>query len=110
MKVVINLAPGDVKKSGSHFDLAMALGLLIRTEQLTAENIDNFGFIGELSLNSRLRPCTGVLPMALAAKGASIMNLVVPKVNLQEAQLVKGLNVFGFETLNEVTSFLQGES
>jgi len=67
MKVVINLAPSDMKKSGSHFDLAMAIGLLIETNQLKSTEIHKYGFIGELSLNAKLRPCIGVLPMIIAA-------------------------------------------
>ena len=68
MKVVINLAPGDIKKSGSHFDLGMAIGLLIQTKQIVVNEINTFGFIGELSLNGELRPCSGILPMAIEAK------------------------------------------
>lgn len=108
MKIVINLAPGDIKKSGAHFDLAMAIGLLIRTRQITAEGIENFGLIAELSLNGELRPCTGVLPMAIEAKKRGIKNLVVSKGNMEEASLVKGINIFGFDKLREVIDFLQG--
>jgi magnesium chelatase family protein len=110
MKVVINLAPSDIKKSGSHFDLAMAVSLLLQSEQLKAENIDKFGFIGELSLNSYLRPCSGILPMAIAAKNAGLENIVVPRENIREASLVKGLNVFGLGTLQDVCSLLAGEA
>ena len=108
MKIVINLAPSDIKKSGSHFDLAMAIGLLIQSSQLTVEEIDKFGFIGELSLNSILRPCSGVLPMAIAAKESGITNLIVPVANVREASLVKDLNVLGFEKLTDVVAFLTG--
>lgn len=110
MKIVINLAPGDIKKSGSHFDLAMAVGLLIQSNQINAEDIENFGFIGELSLNAELRACTGILPMAIEAKNNGISNLIVPKDNMQEASLVKGINIFGFEKLTDVVSFLEGVS
>ena len=109
MKVVINLAPSDIKKSGSHFDLAMAVGLLIQSKQLKTGCPEDFGFIGELSLDSKLRPCTGVLPMAIAAKNAGVKSLIVPKDNVHEAQLVKGLNIYGFETLQDVSLFLKGE-
>jgi magnesium chelatase family protein len=108
MRVVFNLAPGDIKKSGSHFDLGMAIGLLIKTEQLkTVEDLNCYGFIGELSLNGLLRPCTGVLPMAMATRAAGINNLVVPKENMEEAALVKELNIFGFESLKQVADFLE---
>lgn len=108
MKIVINLAPGDIKKSGAHFNLAMAIGLLLQSKQITAEEINSFGFIGELSLNAELRACTGILPMAIEAKCKGINNLIVPRANMEEASLVKGINVLGFETLNEVIEFLEG--
>lgn len=107
MKVVINLAPGDIKKSGSHFDLGMAIGLLIKSKQIEVENIEAFGFIGELSLNGYLRPCSGVLPMVIEAKKNGINNIVVPKENLAEASLVKDINVFAFERLKDVIDFLE---
>jgi magnesium chelatase family protein len=110
MKIVINLAPGDIKKSGSHFDLAMALTLLLRSKQICCENIETYGFIGELSLNAELRPCTGVLSMAIEAKRKGIRNLVVPMDNMKEASLVKGINVFGFDKLTEAIAFLEGST
>lgn len=110
MKVVINLAPGDIKKSGSHFDLGMAIGILIQTKQINIDEIGSFGFIGELSLNAELRACTGVLPMAIEAERMGIKNLIVPKDNLLEASLVNGLNVFAFDTLREVLNFLEDSS
>lgn len=76
MKIVINLAPGDIKKKGSHFDLGMAIGLLIKSNQIIVDEINTFGFIGELSLNAELRPCSGVLPMVIAAKNNGIKNIV----------------------------------
>lgn len=108
MKIVFNLAPSDIKKSGSHFDLAMAIGLLVQSEQVKIGAVDEFAFIGELSLNADLRPCTGVLPMAIEAKRLNIKNLVVPRDNIREASLVEGINVFGFDTLHEVLKFLEG--
>jgi len=107
MKVVINLAPCDMKKSGSHFDLGMAVGILLQTKQVVCEEINSFGFIGELSLNGQLRACIGVLPMAIEAKKKGIRNLIVPKENHREASLVSGLNIFAFETLKEVISYLE---
>ena len=110
MKVVINLAPGDIKKSGSHFDLGMAIGILLQTLQIQVDEISSFGFIGELSLNGELRPCSGVLPMAIEAKRNGINNIIVPKDNLLEASLVSGLNVFAFENLKDVLNFLKDTS
>lgn len=110
MKVVISLAPGDIKKSGSHFDLGMAIGILLQTKQIIANEVNNFGFIGELSLNGELRPCSGILPMAIEAKKRGINNLVVPIDNLEEASLVSDINIFAFETLIDVVKFLEDTS
>jgi len=109
MKVVINLAPSDLKKSGSHFDLPMALGLLMESDQLHVNRWQDYGCIGELSLNARLRACTGVLPMVIAAKEAGMKNIIVPRENIHEASLVQGMNVVGFDYLREVVQFLEGE-
>lgn len=108
MKIIFNLAPGDIKKSGSHFYLGMAVGLLLQSRQIKAESTESFGFIGELSLNAELRPCMGVLPMAIEAKNRGISNLIVPRDNIREASLVKDINVFGFDNLTEVINFLDG--
>ncbi|WP_416246473.1 YifB family Mg chelatase-like AAA ATPase [Clostridium sp. HCS.1] len=110
MKVVINLAPGDIKKSGSHFDLGMAIGILIQTLQIQVDEVNSFGFIGELSLNGELRPCSGVLPMVIEAKRNGINNIIVPKDNLLEAALVSGINVFAFDNLKDVLNFLEDKS
>lgn len=110
MKIVINLAPGDIKKGGSHFDLGMAIALLVQTKQVSIEELSTFGFIGELSLNAELRAVSGVLPMAIEAKNRGIRNLIVPKGNLRETSLVNGVNVFGFESLLDVVAFLEKTS
>ena len=106
-KIVINLAPCDMKKSGSHFDLGMAIGILLETKQFVCEEIASFGFIGELSLNGELRECIGVLPMAIEAKRKGIKNLIVPKKNYMEANLVSGLSIYAFENLRGVVKFLE---
>lgn len=108
MKIIFNLAPSDIKKSGSHFDLAISIGLLVQSEQVKIKDINEFAFIGELSLNADLGPCAGVLPMAIEAKMLNVKNLVVPKDNICEASLVEGINVFGFDNLHEVLKFLEG--
>lgn len=110
MKIVINLAPGDIQKRGSHFDLGMAIGLLIQSNQILPTDIDlnSFGFIGELSLNGKIRPCTGVLPMVIAAKKAGIKNIIVPLENAQEACLVNGINAYGFGDLKSIIGYIEG--
>lgn len=108
MKIVINLSPSDIKKSGSHFDLGMAIALLIQSNQMKSEEIDKYAFIGELSLNGDLRPCVGVLPMIMEAKNKDIRNVIVPIDNVKEASLVSGMNIFAFYKLKDVTDFLSG--
>ncbi|GAB6173099.1 YifB family Mg chelatase-like AAA ATPase [Paradesulfitobacterium aromaticivorans] len=111
MKIVINLAPSALKKSGSHFDLAMAVGLLNESGQLqvSPEELNEYGLIGELSLNAQLRSVNGVLPMAVAARDVGIRKLIVPVGNLKEASLVHGLQVFAFQELKEVVKYLEGK-
>ncbi|MDD2447658.1 MAG: YifB family Mg chelatase-like AAA ATPase [Tissierellia bacterium] len=106
-KVVINLAPSDLKKSGSHFDLAIAIGLLVETGQIVKARKEEFAFIGELSLNAKLRGCSGVLPMIIAAKESGVSNIIVPLDNVDEASLVQGINIYGFDSLIEVIEFME---
>ena len=108
-KIVFNLAPSDMKKTGTHFDLAMAIGLLMRTNQIHVNTLPNTGFIGELSLNASIRPVSGILPMVIKAKEANITTLIVAKENVEEAQLVTGLNIFGCSTLREAIDLLEGK-
>lgn len=110
MKIVINLAPSDIQKKGSHFDLGMAIGLLIQSKQILAKDLDlnSFGFIGELSLNGKVRPCTGVLPMVIAAKKAGIKNIIISQENTQEACLVNGVSIYGFNDLKPIIDFIEG--
>lgn len=109
MKIVINLAPSDLKKSGSHFDLPIALGLLIEDGQLKIKRKEEFAFFGELSLNAMIRGCNGILPMVIAAKNSGIKNIIVPKANIKEASIVKELNIYGFNSLREVVDFLENK-
>lgn len=111
LKVVINLAPSGVKKSGSHFDLAMAVSLLHEAGQILSikEDILEIAFIGELSLNAEIRPVSGVLPMAIVARESGLKKVFVPIENYKEAILVKGLEVYAFRTLAEVVDYLQGK-
>jgi len=108
MKIVVNLAPSDVKKSGSHFDLPIALSLLMESNQFRIKRKEEFAFIGELSLNARLRGCSGVLSMVIAARDAGIKSIIVPGDNIEEASLIKGIKVYGFDKLLDVVEFLEG--
>ncbi|MBU8881134.1 YifB family Mg chelatase-like AAA ATPase [Bacillus sp. FJAT-29790] len=108
-KIVFNLAPSDMKKTGTHFDLAMAVGLLIQTKQINPVNFFQTALVGELSLNSFIRPVSGILPMAIKAKEIGITRIIMAKENVQEAQIVKGVDIIGCETLIEAIDVLEGK-
>ncbi len=103
-KVVINLAPADLKKEGSIFDLPIAVGLLVEEEVLAEEKLKDFAFIGELSLDGSLRGVTGVLPLILGLKSHGIKNVFVPKINASEAALAGDVNIFGVNCLCDVVN------
>src|SRR4029079_14897646 len=110
-KVVVNLAPADIKKSGTPFDLPIANGLLAATEQLeNKEAIANYVIMGELSLDGEIRSIKGALPIAIQARKEGFKGLIVPKVNAKEAGMVNNLLVYGVEHLNEVMEFFKNEN
>ena len=102
-KVVINLAPADLKKEGSNFDLPIAIGLLVEEGILDEEKIKDYAFIGELSLDGTLRG-VNVLPLILGLKDAGIKNVFVPAVNATEAALAGGVNILGANCLADVVN------
>jgi len=108
-KVVINLAPADLKKEGSNFDLPIAIGLLIEEEVLSEDLIKDYAFVGELSLDGTLRSVTGVLPIILGLKDLGIKNVIVPKANAFEAALAGTINIYGANSLNEVVAHFTDE-
>ncbi len=101
-RVIVNLAPADLKKEGSNFDLPIAIGIQVEEEVLTPDNVKDYAFIGELSLDGGIRAVSGVLPLVIGLKSFGIKNVIVPKENAKEASLVEGINVFGAENLAEV--------
>lgn len=108
-RITINLAPADLKKEGPAFDLAIALGILTASEQLTWDHPESFLVIGELSLSGEIRSVNGVLPMVLAAKEAGIANILVPFDNRHEAAVVQNVNVYPVKDFHEAVSFLKQE-
>lgn len=108
-RVIISLAPSDKKKSGSHFDLAMAIGVLQQSGDIAAKNLQDYGFIGELSLDGGLRACRGILPMIIAGQKSGLRKIIIPISNLREARLVHGIEVLGFHSLGEVIRYLEGK-
>jgi magnesium chelatase family protein len=107
-KVVISLAPADVKKEGAVFDLPMALAYLLSAEAISFKP-EGIAFLGELSLDGHIRPVRGALPAALAARSLGYLSLIVPKENAGEAALVSGVDVYGAETLTEVIAHVTGK-
>jgi magnesium chelatase family protein len=108
-RTTINLAPADVKKEGPSFDLPIALGMLAASEQIETDQLDNFVAVGELALTGAVRPCKGVLPIAIRAKQDGRNGILVPAENAAEAAVVSGLNVIPIQNLREAASFLEGE-
>lgn len=107
-RITINLAPADVRKEGSAFDLPIALGILIGTGQLSAPHIGRFLFLGELGLSGALRPIRGALAIALTVRDRRLSGMILPEQNGAEAAAVAGISVHGARTLREVVGFLEG--
>jgi magnesium chelatase family protein len=108
-KVVVNLAPADIRKEGSAYDLPIALSILKASDQIGAEHIEQYVIMGELSLDGALRPIKGVLPIAIEARKNKFKGLVLPKQNAQEAAIVNDLDIIGVETIAEAIDFFEGK-
>ncbi|MFM2047474.1 MAG: hypothetical protein RI955_20 [Bacteroidota bacterium] len=108
-KVVINMAPADIKKEGSAYDLTIAMGLLAASEQVKPDAIKDYILMGELSLDGALQPIKGALPIAIQARQEKFKGLIVPKQNAREAAIVNNLDVYGVENIKEVIDFLNGD-
>src|SRR5438552_8108033 len=106
-RTTINLAPADVKKEGPSFDLPIAVGMLAASEQVEADQLENFVMVGELALTGGVRPVKGVLPIALRAREEGKIGILVPPENAPEAAVVAGLRVIPIKNLREATSFLE---
>ncbi|MBI2340445.1 MAG: YifB family Mg chelatase-like AAA ATPase [Deltaproteobacteria bacterium] len=107
-KVTINLAPADIKKEGTAFDLPIALGLLNASGVVQSEKAQSYLYVGELSLNGDLRPIRGVLPIAMLAARKKYAGIILPEVNAGEAAMVEELPVFSMKHLSEVVEFVEG--
>ena len=107
-KVVVNMAPADIKKSGTALDLPIAIGILAASELLSnPEAIAKYLIMGELSLDGELRPIKGALPIAIQARKEEFKGLIIPKANAREAAIVNNLNVYGVENIREVIDFFE---
>ena len=108
--VVVNLAPADVRKEGSAYDLPIAIGVLTASEEISAPGLEQYMMMGELSLDGSLLPIKGVLPMAIEARRAGFKAMIVPKANATEAAVVNDIDVYGAENLREVIDFVSGNA
>lgn len=108
-KVVVNLAPADLRKEGSAYDLPIALGILQSSGQISSTYLDQYVIMGELSLDGLLRPIKGALPIAIQARKEKFKGLVLPKTNAREAAIVNDLDIIGVETLKEAIDFFEGK-
>lgn len=106
-QITINLTPADLRKEGPSFDLPIAIGILAASEQVETKDLDDYLFLGELSLDGGLRAIAGVLPMTVTAAKLGFKGIIVPQDNAQEAAVVENINVYGFSHINEVAEFLQ---
>ena len=106
--VVINLAPADLKKEGSSYDLPIAIATLGSVGLLKTDDLEQYVIMGELGLDGSLRPIRGVLPIAIEARRHHYKGIIVPAQNAREAAIVNNLNVYGANTLKEVTDFFNG--
>ncbi len=104
--ITINLAPADLKKEGSGFDLPMALGILGAYGGLNKQDLGEYVIVGELSLDGGLRPVRGALPIAVAARARKIPNLLVPEQNAREAAVVEGVKVYPMKSLLDVVRLI----
>ena len=107
-RIIINLAPADIRKEGSAYDLPIALGILAGSEQIADELFNQYLIMGELSLDGTIQPIKGVLPIAIEARKQGFKGFILPKENAREAAVVNQLDIIGVEHLNEVIAFLAG--
>lgn len=107
-KIVVNLAPADIRKEGSAYDLAIAVAILAASNQINHEKLDELLILGELSLDGGIQPVKGALPIAVQAKKDGFKGIIIPDTNAREAAIVSGLKVYGAKRLFEVIDFLNG--
>ncbi|MEW6062696.1 MAG: magnesium chelatase domain-containing protein, partial [Bacteroidota bacterium] len=109
-RITINLAPADVKKEGSAYDLPIAIGMLASSGQVSIDLLKEFVILGELALDGSLRPIHGVLPIAIEVKKKGIRGMILPESNAKEAAMVEGIDVYGVETLADAVDILDRKS
>lgn len=110
LKLIVNLAPADIRKEGSSYDLPIALGILAATKQIEVPDLADYIIMGELALDGELRPIKGALPIAIQARKEGYKGIILPKQNAKEAAIVNDLKVIGIQNLKEAIDHLQGEA
>jgi magnesium chelatase family protein len=108
-RITINMAPADIRKEGSAYDLPIAVGILAGSEQITCENLQEYLIMGELSLDGGLQPIKGALPIAIQARKEGFKSIVLPEQNAREAAIVSDIEVLGASNLNDVIQHLNGD-
>ena len=108
LRVTINLAPADIKKEGSAFDLPIAIGILAANAEVKSENLADTVILGELALDGQIRPVKGGLPVAVETRNKKMKRLILPKDSVKEASIVEGVEVYGVATLSEAVELLNG--
>lgn len=108
-KITVNMAPADIRKEGSAYDLTIATGILAATENIKADHLSEYIIMGELSLDGGLQPIKGVLPIAIKAKVEGFKGIILPKQNAREAAIVNGLEVYGIENIKQLIGFFNEE-
>ena len=110
MDITINLAPADIKKEGSGYDLPLAIGILAASNKVDYTRLPQFMMVGELGLDGRLQPVRGALPIAIRARAEHYTGLIVPMQNVREAAVVNNIDIYGMEKLSDVVNFFNGDT
>lgn len=109
-KITINMAPADMRKEGSAYDLTLAIGILAASNQIKSDKISDYLIMGELSLDGSLQPIKGALPIAIKGKEDGFKGFILPKQNAKEAAIVTGLKVYGVENITDVINFFDDKT
>jgi len=109
-RIIVNMAPADIRKEGSSYDLTIAMGILAASRQINCDCFDKYIIMGELSLDGTLQPIKGALPIAIQARKEGFKGFILPKQNAREAGIVTDLDVFGVESIREVIDFFEGNN
>ena len=107
--ITVNMAPADIRKEGSGYDLPLAIGIMAANENIRADRLADYMLVGELGLDGRLQPIRGALPISIRTRAEKFKGLIVPKQNIREAAVVNNLDVYGMESITDVINFLNGD-